>query len=84
MSDKLNVKTSGNKVAISSDAGENLRQAKAAAANNPLDGLNLTQALTYLDANVTDVASVRAALKHITKLLFVLQASHERRARPRN
>jgi len=83
MAEKLNVKTNGNKVAISSDAGENLRQAKAAATSNPLDGLNLTQALAYLDANVTDVATARTALKNIVKLVFVLQASHERNAKPR-
>jgi hypothetical protein len=59
------------KVVIKTPQGDQLRQDKLAAANNPLDGLTLTQALTWVDANVSDLASARSALKQIVKLIFV-------------
>lgn len=62
------------KVVVKTPEGDRLRQDEAAAVNNPLETLTLAQALTWIDNNVTDLASARAGLKHLAKLVFVLRA----------
>jgi hypothetical protein len=65
------------KITLTTPEGDRFRQVKAAAANNPLDGLTLAQALQYIEDNVTNFASAKTALKHLTKLVFVLYAQQE-------
>jgi hypothetical protein len=77
MSD-INVSISGQNVSVTTVQGDALRQAKAAAGTNPLDGLTMTQALAFIDANVTDLPSARTALKHLVKLILILRADFER------
>jgi hypothetical protein len=74
----LNVTRTGNQVSVTSTEGDAFRQTQTAANNNPLNGLTLAQALTYIDNNVTDLASARTALKHLTRLVFLLRAEYER------
>ena len=69
----LNVTVNGAKVSITTPAGDTLRQTQAAAAT-PLDDLTLPQALTWIDANVNNLADARTALKHLARLVFVLKA----------
>src|SRR2546423_690269 len=78
VSDNLTVTRNGDVISVTSAKGETLRQTQIAARNNPLDGLTLDQALTYIDANVVDLASARTALKHLARIVFVIQAERER------
>ncbi len=66
-------------IQISTSQGNAARQAKADAGTNPVDGLTLAQALTYLQNNVTDLASAKVYLAHLTKLVFVLRADVARK-----
>lgn len=54
-----------------------LATAVTQAGANPLNGITVTQALTWIDANVTDLASAKVALKHMVKVIGV----QERRLR---
>jgi hypothetical protein len=63
-------------VVVKTPEGDRLRQDQAAAVNNPLESLTLAQALTWVDANVNDLASARTALKHLARLVFILRAQH--------
>jgi hypothetical protein len=54
-----------------------LATAKTESGTNPLDNLTVAQALAWIDANVTDLASARTALKQVVKVLGI----HERRLR---
>jgi hypothetical protein len=76
-----NVTVNGSRVSITTTEGETLRQAQQTAqtTGNPLDSLTLAQALAWIDTNVADLASARAALKHLAKLLFVMRAEVHRR-----
>jgi len=76
----LQVSANGNSVTISTAAGDAFRQTQSAAANNPLDSLTLSQALTFIDTNVTDLNSARQVLKHLTKLIFLQRAEDSRNA----
>lgn len=38
--------------------------------NNPLADLTFKQADTWIDSNVTNIASAKTALKHIVKLIY--------------
>jgi hypothetical protein len=67
------------KVVVKTPEGERLRQDESAAVNNPLESLTLSQALTWIDSNVNDLASARAALKHLAKLVFIVRARHNAR-----
>ncbi len=67
------------KVTITTPAGDALRADQAAAASNPFDGITLAQALTWVDNNVTDLASAKVALKQIVKALFMLKREVERK-----
>jgi hypothetical protein len=66
------------KVTITTTQGDKLRADQAAAASNPLNNLTLAQALTWIDSNLTDLASAKVALKQIVKALFMLQREVER------
>ncbi len=68
-----------NKVTITTPQGDALRTDQAAAGSNPLDKITLAQALTWVDANVTDLASAKVALKQIVKALFMLKREVERK-----
>jgi hypothetical protein len=72
------VAVNGKQVTVSTHEGTALRQAQIAAAGNPLDGLTLPQALTWIDSNVSDLASARTTLKHLVKLIFVIKAEANR------
>jgi hypothetical protein len=72
------VTVSGNQVSITTSEGDALRQSQQTGASNPLETLSLAQALTWIDANVTDLNSARLALKQLAKLLFVLRADLQR------
>src|SRR5450755_2013185 len=61
-------------VKVSSASGQALRQAQAAAPGNPLDTLDVPQALAWIDANATDLNSLRAALKAVIALVIVQRA----------
>ncbi len=65
-------------IQISTPEGNALRQAKTDAGTNPVDSLTLAQALVYLQNNVTDLASAKAYLAQLTKVLFVLRAEVQR------
>lgn len=58
---------------MNSPEGDARRQTEQQAGANPLDNLTLAQALAWIDANVTNLASVIVALKHIVRYLFVLR-----------
>jgi hypothetical protein len=73
-----NVTVSGNQVSVTTSEGDALRQSQQAGTSNPLDTLTLAQALTWIDANVTDLNSARLALKQLAKLLFILRADVQR------
>ena len=47
------ISLNGNNVSVSTPEGDAFRQTQAAATNNPLDNLTLSQALTWIDTNVT-------------------------------
>jgi hypothetical protein len=78
MADNVKIAVNGQRVAVTTNEGDALRQAKAAAGNNPLDGLTLKQALDHIDAEVKDLASARTALKNLARLIFVMRAESER------
>src|SRR5258708_37287209 len=69
---------SDQQVKVASATGEALRQAQAAAPGNPLDTLDVPQALAWIDANVTDLNSLRAVLKAVTALLVIQRADLQR------
>lgn len=56
---------------FSTPKGDALRTAKTQAGANPIDNITLQQALTYLNANVTDLASAKTYLRELTKKVFV-------------
>lgn len=72
------VTQNGKKVKVTSGPGDEYRTAKAQAGINPLDGLTVAQALSWVDSNVTDLPSAKVAMKHIIKALFVLRAEVKR------
>ncbi len=73
-----NVTTNGNRVTITTSESDSLRQAQQAAATNPIDNLTLADALNWIDSNVVDLPSARAALKQIVKVLLILRAQVQR------
>jgi hypothetical protein len=73
-----NVTTNGNRVTITTTEGDALRQTQQAAVSNPIDSLTLADALAWIDANVVDLPSARAALKQLAKTMFVLRAQVQR------
>ncbi len=73
-----NVTINGNRVTITTSDGDTLRQSQQAAAANPIETMTLADALAWIDANVVDLPSARAALKHLAKTLFVLRAQVQR------
>lgn len=58
---------------ISSATGDEIRAAEQQAGANPIAGMTLTQALAWIDANVTNLATAIVALKHVTRYLFVVE-----------
>lgn len=78
MSDSLNINRNGDRIRVSTPAGAALRDGKADS-STPLDALTVKQALNWLDTNVTDLASARTALKHLTRLIFTLRAERDRK-----
>src|SRR5688572_19749243 len=74
MTDNLQVSVNGQQVRVKTTAGDALRQARSAAANNPLDVATPQEAAAWIDSNVSNIAGVVTALKHIVRLLFVLRA----------
>ncbi len=73
-----NVTVNGNQVQITTSEGNTLRQAQQASSGNPIESLTLPEALAWIDSNVIDLVSARAALKHVAKTLFVLRAEIQR------
>jgi hypothetical protein len=73
-----NVTINGNRATITTSEGDALRQSQQAAASNPIDGLTLAEALAWIDTNVVDLPSARAALKQLAKILFVVRAQAQR------
>jgi hypothetical protein len=61
----------GNRVTITTQEGDDVRLAQTQAGTNPINSLTLTQALAYLQSNVTDLPSARVYLAHLTKLVFI-------------
>ncbi len=74
----MTVTINGKQITITTPEGDALRQAQQAAAGNPIDNLTLPDALSWIDANVVDLPSARAALKQMAKILFVLRAEIRR------
>lgn len=72
------VTQNGKKVKVTTSAGDTYRTYKTQAGANPLEGLTVTQAVNWIDSNVTDLPSAKVALKHIIKALFVLKAEINR------
>lgn len=58
--------------------GDAVRTAQTQAGSNPLAGLTVTQALAWIDNNVTDLATARTALKQMAKVLFILDRRVDR------
>lgn len=58
-------------IQITTNKGNAVRTAQTQAGANPLDNLTVTQALAWIDANVTDLASARTALKQMVKVVFI-------------
>lgn len=58
-------------IQLSTNTGDAVRAAQTQAGANPLDNLTVTQALAWIDANVTDLASARTGMKHMVKYLFI-------------
>ena len=58
-------------IQITTNTGDSIRTAQTQAGANPLDNLTVTQALAWIDANVTDLASARTGMKHMVKYLFI-------------
>lgn len=58
-------------IQITTTSGDAVRAAQTQAGANPLENLTVTQALAWIDANVTDLASARTGMKHIVKYLFI-------------
>jgi hypothetical protein len=67
------------RITVTTPQGNALRADQVAAADNPLQGLTLAQALAWIDANPTDPASTQKVLKNILKSLFTLQREIERK-----
>ncbi len=65
-------------VTISTPKGDAVRAAQTQAGANPLNGLTVTQALAWIDSNVTDLASARTALKQIVKVVFIQERRIDR------
>lgn len=72
----LHIDQQQGRVTVSSDSGQKLRQIDRQGQPNPLS--DLTAALAWIDSNVTDVASARVALKHLTRLIHRIAADVER------
>jgi len=58
-------------IQITTNTGDAIRTAQTQAGANPLENLTVTQALAWIDANVTDLASARTGMKHMVKYLFI-------------
>lgn len=69
------------RITIETEEGKKLRadQVTIAAAGEALSRLTLAEALTWVETNVTDLASARNALKEIVKALFVLRGKVRRK-----
>jgi hypothetical protein len=69
------------RITIETEAGKKLRadQVTATTVGEPLKRLTLAEALTWVETNVTDLASARNALKEIAKVLFLLQGEVRRK-----
>lgn len=63
---------------VTTNAGDAVRAAQTQAGANPLENLTVTQALAWIDANVTDLASARTGMKHIVKYLFIQKRRNDR------
>ena len=74
----LNTVVTDQQVKVTSASGDALRKAQAAVPGNPLDTLDVPQALAWIDANVTDLNSLRAVLKAVTALLVIQRADLQR------
>ena len=74
----LNTVVTDQQVKVTSANGDALRKAQGAAPGNPLDTLDVPQALAWIDANVTDLNSLRAVLKAVTALIIIQRADFER------
>jgi hypothetical protein len=58
---------------MTSPEGDARRQAVADAGPNLLDMMTLSQALDWIDANVTNLATAIVALKHVVRYLFIVE-----------
>lgn len=65
-------------IQITSTQGDAVRTAQTQAGANPLDGLTVTQALAWIDANVTDLATAKTALKQMVKVIFIQERRIDR------
>lgn len=65
-------------VTFSTAKGDALRTAKTQAGANPIDGLTVQQALTYLQNNVTDLASAKTYMRELTKVVFIQERRLDR------
>ena len=74
----LTATVTDHQVKVASVSGTTLRQAQAAAPGNPLDRLDVPQALAWIDANVTDLNSLRAVLKAVIALVIIQRADLQR------
>lgn len=61
-------------IQVQTSEGQAARQSKTDAGTNPIANLTLAQALNYLSTNVTDLASAKTYLGHLTKVVFVMAA----------
>jgi hypothetical protein len=67
------------RITIKTPQGDAFRADQAVAADNPLQGLTLAQALAWIEANPADPVSLQEALKQVLKSLFMLQREIERK-----
>ncbi len=65
------VTVNGKRVQITSINGDSKRLDAAAATSNPLDNIPLDQALTWLENNVTSLATAKVALKQMAKQIIM-------------
>lgn len=64
------VSNNNGNVTVTTTQGDAQRLATTQAGANPLNGITLAQALTWIDNNVNDLATARTAMKHMTKHIF--------------
>lgn len=59
---------------VSTPEGQAVRTASTQTGSTPLDGMTVSQVDAWINANVTDLASAKTALRIIGKLLFLIFA----------